>query len=279
MNSALVIGGAGFVGSNLVQRLVSKGVSVTSLDNYSTGRTHRHIEGCLYFAGEARDITGIGHCFERPDVVFHLGEYSRVEQSVDEPVAAMRGTDAVPMVMEFCKTNASKLVYTGSSTRFGDAASPYSVCKAKNAQMVEEMRKFLGIEAAVVYLYNVYGPGELRDGLYSTLIGRALRAKETGECIQVTAPGTQRRNFTHVEDVVDGLLAVAQKGDGDGYGIGADDDYSVLDVVKMIGCQYRIGFRAKGNRMSASLTTEATKALGWRAQRDLQSYIEEEINA
>ena len=279
MNSALVIGGAGFVGSNLVQRLVSNGVSVTSLDNYSTGQTERHIDGCLYFAGEARDITGIGHCFERPDVVFHLGEYSRVEQSVYEPVAAMSGTDAVTRVMQFCKTSASKLVYTGSSTRFGDASSPYSICKEKNAQMVEKMRKFLGIEAAVVYLYNVYGPGEIREGQYSTLIGRAIRAKEIGGCIKVTAPGTQRRNFTHVADVVDGLIAVAKKGEGDGYGIGADDDYSVLDVVKMIGCDYIIGPRAKGNRMSAALKTEATKALGWIAQRDLESYIKEKINA
>ena len=279
MNTALVIGGAGFVGSNLVQRLVNNGVSVTSLDNYSTGKIERHVDGCLYFAGEARDITGMAHCFDRPDVVFHLGEYSRVEQSVDEPVVAMRGTDAVAMVMQFCNTTASKLVYTGSSTRFGDARSPYSVCKAKNAQMVEEMRQFLGIEAAVVYLYNVYGPGELREGPYSTLIGRALRAKETGESIQVTAPGTQKRNFTHVADVVDGLIAVAEKGEGDGYGIGADDEYSVLDVVEMVGCEYRIGPRARGNRMSAALTTEATKALGWRAKRNLNSYIEEEINA
>ena len=129
MSTILVIGGAGFVGSNLCNALAKAGHEVYSLDNYSTGRIENHVVGVAYFAGNAIDINSHTSLLEIEfDVVFHLGEYSRVEQSESEPFVALNGTIGTLLpVIEFCHKKTAKLIYSGSSTRFGDAVSPYSI--------------------------------------------------------------------------------------------------------------------------------------------------------
>lgn len=273
MRNVLVIGGAGFVGSNLCENLVKNNINVYSLDNYSTGSEKNHIDEVVYKKGDALHIND----YSMPiniDVVFHLGEYSRVEQSVSEPFVAVNGIckTLVP-VIEYCYRQNAKLIYSASSTKFGDAKSPYSISKSVNSQLVKELCSYLKMDYAITYFYNVYGKNEISEGKYATVVAKFLRQKKLGECAIVTKPGTQQRNFTHINDIVRGLILVAQKGQGDGYGIGSDESYSIVDLAEMIGLNWKFGGTSKGNRTKSDVVTDKTKSLGWIPKESLKKYI------
>lgn len=214
----LVTGGAGFIGSHLCARLVADGHKVISLDNYFTGSRDNHVAGVDYREGHTKDIEK--HVSETPDLVYHLGEYSRVEKSLEEPALVWDlnkyGTFGV---LEFWHRRGSKLIYAGSSTKFGDGGlgrdqSPYAWAKATNTELVRNYSAWYGLQHAITYFYNVYGPGE-RAGTYGTVIEIFRQKNIAGEPLTVTAPGTQKRNFTHVEDIIDGLILVGANGTGD----------------------------------------------------------------
>lgn len=277
MRSALVIGGAGFIGSNLVRRLVRDGVRVVSVDNYSTGTPKNHVPGARYIEGDACHL-GRVEIGLIPDVVFHLGEYSRVELSVGEPFRAIRGVcPTIVPVLELCHLTGAKLVYSGSSTRFGDAESPYMLSKALNVRTVIELGGYLGIPHAITYFCNVYGPHELAEGPFATVVPKFLQARQEGRTAVVNRPGTQRRNFTHVEDVAEGLVMVAERGQGDGYVMGGGDVYSIIGLAERIGVPWVFGDYVLGNRSEPSETSQKTLDLGWRPRRSLDEYIEQKI--
>lgn len=274
----VVTGGAGFVGSHLCERLAALGNTVISLDNYFTGSPHNHIEGVEYRIGHTKDIAAL--IPETPDLVFHLGEYARTEKSFEDIELVWDlnkpGTFAV---LEFCRRKGCKLVYAGSSTKFADGGdgrnqSPYAWMKATNTELVCNYAQWFGLEYAIAYFYNVYGPREM-SGPYGTLIRIFTELYRNGQPLTVTSPGTQERNFTHVSDIVDGLLLVSEKGQGDGYGIGADTAYSVLQVASMFGGEVIMMPERKGNRIHGGVDNAQTKALGWEAKRDLPTYIQE----
>lgn len=273
----VVTGGAGFVGSRLVARLAKEGHRVISLDNYFAGRRENHVPGVEYREGHTKDIAK--HIPETPDLIFHLGEYSRVEQSMLEPdvvedlnVAGTRG------VVEFWKHKKCKLVYAGSSTKFsnegwdGKELVPYVRTKAANTELVKTVGEELGLQYAIAYFYNVYGPGE-RAGVYGTVIESFRQMYASGTPLAVTSPGTQVRNFTHVDDIVDGLLLVAERGHGDEYGLGNDRGYSVLEVAKLFGGEVVMLPERAGNRTSSFLDASKSHALGWLPSHSLEGYI------
>jgi UDP-glucose 4-epimerase len=274
----VVTGGAGLVGSCLCARLLAQGHKVISLDNYFTGSTESHISGVDYRQGHSKDIEK--HIAESPDLIYHLGEYSRVEVSLTEPALVwdlnMAGTFGV---LEFWRKHQTKLVYAGSSTKFADGGmgrdqSPYAFTKATNTELVGNYADWYTLPYAITYFYNVYGPGE-RAGKYGTVIEIFRQKSAKGETLSVTAPGTQQRNFTHVEDIVNGLILVGEKGEGDDFGLGASESYSILDIAKMFGAEIEMRPEAKGNRMGAKLDVTKSQALGWRAERRLEDYIRE----
>jgi len=276
MSNVLVIGGAGFVGSNLCKKLIENGLNVYSLDNYSTGTEKNHCDGVVYKKGDAFHINEYSMPMD-VNVVFHLGEYSRVEQSVKEPFVAINGIckTLVP-VIEYCHRVNAKLIYSASSTRFGDAQSPYSISKAVNAILVKELCSYLGMSFAITYFYNVYGNNEINEGKYATVVAKFLKAKKLGKPVTITKPGTQKRNFTHIDDIVNGLILVSDKGQGDGFGIGSDESYSILELAEMIGLEWSIGDYAKGNRSESKVVTTKTKELGWKPVKSLIEYIGEQ---
>ena len=279
MRSVLVIGGAGFIGSNLCKELVRPGINVWSLDNYSTVYESNHTDNVKYINGDCRDINKIGHKIGVVDTVFHLGEFPRVELSVEMPIEAMsRITGTISPVIEFCHKNSAKLVYSASSTRFGDSESPYSICKSINAQLVDRLCSYLEMQYAITYFYNVYGPNEISSGPYATLIAKIIDAKRNGRKITITAPGTQKRNFTHVADIVNALALVGENGHGDNYGIGSEYSYSVVEVAMLAGCDFDIGSEKKGNRSYSELLTSQVKSLGWQEQHCLPKYINEQLS-
>jgi len=273
----LVTGGAGFVGSHLVRRLVEDGHRVISLDNYFAGSRENHVSGAEYREGHTKDIEALVP--EAPDLVYHLGEYSRVEKSFEDVETVWdlnkAGTFAV---LEFVRRRGSKIVYAGSSTKFGDGGdgrdqSPYSWAKATNTELVRNYAAWFGVPYAITYFYNVYGPGE-RSGAFGTVIEIFRRNYLSGRPLTVTAPGTQKRNFTHVDDIVDGLVLVGEKGAGDGYALGDETAYSVLEVAGMFGGEVVMLPERAGNRMGSGLDTEHARSLGWEAKRHLKDYIE-----
>lgn len=273
----VVTGGAGFVGSHLCERLFRDGHRVISLDNYFTGSPNNHVPGVEYRTGHTKDIAALVP--ETPDIVFHLGEYARTEKSFEDIELVWDlnkpGTFAV---LEFCRRKGSKLVYAGSSTKFADGGdgrdqSPYAWMKATNTELVNNYARWFGLSYAIAYFYNVYGPREMA-GAYGTLIRIFTELYRNGEPLTVTAPGTQERNFTHVHDIVDGLILVGERGEGDGYGIGNDTAYSVLDVAHLFGGEILMMPERKGNRMQGGVLNAKTKALGWNAEHELPQYIE-----
>ncbi|MCA9328052.1 NAD-dependent epimerase/dehydratase family protein, partial [Candidatus Saccharibacteria bacterium] len=275
---AVVTGGAGFVGSHLCERLIKEGYAVISLDNYFTGTPDNHVEGVAYRTGHTKDIAQ--HISETPDIVFHLGEYARTEKSFEDVELVWdlnkTGTFAV---MEFCRRRDCKVVYAGSSTKFADAGdgrdqSPYAWTKATNTELVKNYADWFGVEYAITYFYNVYGPREM-SGSYGTLIRIFTELYRNGQPLTVTAPGTQTRNYTHVYDIVDGLILTAKHGKGDGYGIGADQQYSVLDVANMFGGEVVMMPERKGNRMTAGVDNVQVKALGWKQNHTLTDWIKQ----
>lgn len=274
----LVTGGAGFVGSNLCKRLLADGHKVISLDNYFSGTRESHMQGVDYREGHTKDIEQL--IPETPALVYHLGEYSRVEKSFEDIEALWdlnkTGTFAV---LEFVRRRGCKIVYAGSSTKFADGGigreqSPYAWAKATNTELVKSYGAWFGIPYAITYFYNVYGPGE-RSGAYGTVIEIFKQNYLTGKPITVTLPGTQVRNFTHVDDIVDGLVLVGEKGDGDEYGLGDETPYSLLDVAKMYGGEVVMLPERQGNRMTSTLDTSRANALGWKTKKHLAEYIKE----
>lgn len=276
----LVTGGAGFVGTRLIERLVKDGHRVISLDNYFTGTRDNHVEGAEYREGHTRDIES--HVPERPDLVYHFGEYSRVEKSFEDPIHTVwdlnvAGTFAV---LEFCRKRGSKLVYAGSSTKFADdgagkSQSPYAWSKSANTELVRNYGEWFGLPYAITYFYNVYGDGEIAGGPYATVVGIFKEKFKRGHPLTVVSPGTQLRNFTHIDDTVEGLLLVGERGEGDEYGIGNDRAYSVLELAKLFGGDVVMLPGRKGNRMSGSVLSEKTRALGWSPKRSLEEHVKE----
>jgi len=280
----LVIGGAGFVGSNLIKRLIEQGHDVISMDNYSSGSRDNEHKGCHYYFGTPRDLLpALENHHKKLDYIFHLGEYARVEQSFsDWDKVIDYNLRCFPYVLDFAKQQDAKLIYSGSSTKFSDngmAASPYAYTKAQNTELLKNFAEWYGLDYTIVYFYNVYGDNEIGTGKYATVVAKFLNMIKEGKAsLPVTFPGNQLRNFTHIEDIIDGLILAGFQGNGDGYGIGSDDAYSILDLVDMLGVIAEPTPSKPGNRMRGELKTDKLKELGWSCKHTLPEYIREKLN-
>ena len=279
IKNILVTGGAGFIGSHLCERLSQDKLNrVISLDDYSTGSVDNHIDGVNYVKGEVRNIEKLVNF--SPDITFHLGEYSRVEQSFEDVERVWKSNkEGVFAILQFCVKNKSKLIYAGSSTKFGDGGlgrsqSPYAWTKATNTELVENYGNWFGLDYAIVYFYNVYGGREIALGKYATLIALFVEKYKNKKPLTVVSPGTQLRNFTHIDDIINGLILVGKSGSGDNFGIGCSKSYSILEIAKMFGLEIEMLPERKGNRMSASVVCEKTRALGWNDTKTIFDYIE-----
>ncbi|MDC0883235.1 NAD-dependent epimerase/dehydratase family protein [Litorivicinus sp.] len=278
MKRILITGGAGFIGSNLCKKLKEIGdAHITSLDNYTTGTEMNHIKGVEYQKGDTTEIDS--RVKGNFDQIYHLGEYSRVEQSFDDISKVWNSNKTGTFsVFEFARKRAGKIIYAGSSTKFGDGGlgrnqSPYAWTKASNTELIESYRKWFGLNFATVYFYNAYGPNEITKGKYATLIGLFARKMRLGEDLTIVAPGSQRRNFTHVKDIVDGLHLVGEKGEGDEFGIGSPESYSIIEIAEMFGGRIKIIPQRKGNRFSAEVVDDKTRLLGWQPTKKIEDYV------
>jgi len=275
----LVTGGAGFVGSHLCERLAQdENNDVYALDNYFTGSEANHVANVTYIKGSTKDIATLVDF--NPDMVYHLGEYSRVEQSFDDIEKVWEyNKDGIFAVLEFVRKAGCKILYAGSSTKFGDgglgrSASPYAWTKATNTELVMNYGAWFNVPFAITYFYNVYGPREIQTGKYATLIALFKEKRKNGENLTVVSPGTQKRNFTHIDDIIDGLVLVGENGYGDEFGIGSGEAFTIKEIAEMFGGEIDMLPERKGNRMSADVISAKTEALGWKPKRKIKAYID-----
>jgi UDP-glucose 4-epimerase len=279
----LVTGGAGHAGSHLIEALVAAGgARVISLDNYFIGRETNHISGAEYRRGHTRHIEALVP--ETPDIVFHLGEYARVAHSFEDVQKVYdMNVDGTFAVVEFCRNRGvGKLVYSASSTKFaiegdGRHQNPYSFTKALNVDLINDYGRWYGLPYAICYFYNGYGPRELGEGPYATLIAIFQHQYLTGQPLTVVAPGTQKRAFTYIKDLARGIVLVGEKGSGDGYALGNSESYTVREIAEAFGGPIRMVEGYPGRTESANDSTKAREELGWTPTVRIMDYIAEFI--
>ncbi len=274
----LITGGAGFVGSNLAKKLLDCGNKVYVIDNFFTGKKSNCHKGINYKKSQTKDIFNLYKKIKL-DYIYHLGEYSRVEQSFQD-IDLVFSYNSYPFleILKLVKYHNAKLIYSGSSTKFSkqldEIESPYSFSKRINTEFLKQYAKWFNLKYAITYFYNVYGKNEISRGKYATVIAKFLYLKKKkAKFLPITSPGTQKRRFTHIDDIVNGLVIVGKKGLGDGYGIGSKKNYSIIEIAKLLNMKYQLTPPKKGNRMDALLKTKKTIQLGWKEHNNLKDYI------
>ncbi len=270
----LVTGGVGFVGTNLVKRLVKEGYEVYSIDNYSTGLKENEIDGCEYFMG---DIENVHHIWEKIDVVFHLAAIARIQPSFDRPEEYINTNfNGTYEVVKFCIKNNIPLIYAGSSSKHsGRFKNPYTFSKDMGEDIIKLYEEHFGLKASIARFYNVYGPYQLLEGGYTTLIGRWINNVQNGIQCVIYGNGEQRRDFTHIDDIVDALILIMEK---ESYGyefeLGRGKNYSVNEVAKMFGIEPSYESAKKGEaKDTLNKSTLAKDILGWNPTKNLEDYI------
>jgi UDP-glucose 4-epimerase len=276
----LVTGGAGFVGTNLIKRLLSEGHNVESIDNYDSGLKENEVDGCKYHTG---DIESIGLMDKDFDMIYHLAGLSRIQPSFKNPTETFRvNTIGTERVCSFAKEINAKVVYAGSSSRWHDPfQSPYACYKHMGEEICKMYRKVYDMDIEIVRFYNVYGPNEVVNGDWAAVIGIWRRQIANGEPITIVGDGNQRRDFTHVVDIVDGLyrVGVGNENHEDAWELGTGTNYSILEVYEMFNekfeCDKLHVDDQKGNyRITLRENNDAIERLGWSPEDRLKKYID-----
>jgi len=272
----LVTGGAGFIGSNLVKRLLKEGHEVHSLDDYSTGNTK--IEGCEYFEGDLAEIHSIHEDYK---LIYHLAAQSRVQPSFDNPSETYRiNTSGTETVCKFALKIGARVVYAGSSSKHHNpATSPYAMYKYLGEGICKLYKESFNLEVEICRFYNVYGPGETLDEVNGNVIGIWRSRINRGADIEIVGNGKQRRDFTHVDDIVDGLFKVGWTGKHeDAWELGTGINYSIIELAKMFQSKFSCNIKyikdQPGNfKETLCKNEDAMEILGWKPQDRLLYYI------
>ena len=277
----LVTGGAGFIGTNLIKRLLNEGHEVVSLDDYETGTKDNHVEGAKYIDGDIETIEYIQGDY---DLCFHLAALSRIQPSFENPTETfrvnVRGTEAV---CEWAKHNNVKVVYAGSSSKHHDPSqSPYAAYKYLGEEVCKLYKKTYDLNVEICRFYNVYGPDEVIEGDWAAVIGIWRRQVRDGEKITIVGDGEQRRDFTHVVDIVDGLykVAVGTEVHEDAWELGCGVNYSINEMFNMFKDRFPqleslyLPDQPGNHRKTLRENNDTLERLGWIPEDRLNDYIQ-----
>ena len=260
----VVTGGAGFVGSNLINLLLKKTkFRIISIDNYSTGKIKNQIlsKRVNYINADTKNIFDtLKNYKNKINSIFHFGEFARIYQSflkMNECIDSNSiGTNAV---FNFCLVNKIKLIYSATSASIGNNGndknlSPYAFTKAKNLELLENLKKWFKFKYEVIYFYNVYGPSQISEGEMATVIGIFENQLKNKKPLTVVKPGTQSRRFTHVDDTVAACFYAWKKKKCRHYSISNKKSYTILEVAKMFGGKIKFLPSRPGERYASALT-------------------------
>ncbi len=263
-NYILITGGAGFVGSNLIKSLLlQKNIKILSLDNYSSGKKSNHIinKRVTYIKSDTTQINTVLKKYKsKINTVFHFGEFARIFQSFlkfDECFSS--NTIGTNEVFKFCLNNKIKLIYSATSASLGNSGkdenlSPYAFSKAKNLELLENLKNWFNFKYEVIYFYNVYGPNQICKGEMATVIGVFENQFLNKKSLTVVKPGSQTRRFTHIDDTINICMEAWKKNKCRHYSISNKKDYSIIQVAKMFKTKIKMLPKRKGERFASALT-------------------------
>jgi UDP-glucose 4-epimerase len=277
----LVTGGLGFVGTNLVLKLSKTNHKITVIDDLSSGKIKNKIENVNYIIDHTKNID---INFPKFDLVFHLGEYSKIVPSFNQIDKVFNQNILGSFsLLEYCRYNNIPIVYAASSTRLaeeGENHSPYSFFKSTIVNLIKNYSKWYNLKYSICYFYNVYGPyQDTCDNGWETVISIFEKQFKNNQPLTICGDGSQRRDFTYVEDIVDGLILASQKLQNDEYQLGSGKDYSILEVAKMFKSEIEFIPSRPGDRKVGLANYEETKQkLGWNSKMELKIWIENIIN-
>ena len=276
----LVTGGAGFVGTNLIKKLLEKGHEVISIDNYSTGKKENHIEGCEYIERDILDIYPHEYLgIKEPELVYHLAAKSRIQPSFLKPEDYIKTNfNGTHNIVKLCLKKNIPLIYAGSSSHHsGKFENPYTFSKDMGEEIIQLIRKHYTLRASIVRFYNVYGPYQLTEGGYTTLIGRWINNINNDIQCEIYGDGSKRRDFTHVDDITRGLTMIMdQNAYGYTFELGRGKNHSILDIAKMFNIKpiHRKDKQGEAQETLANYKL-AKEILGWEPKINLKDYINE----
>ena len=259
----LVTGGAGFVGANLIKFLLKKtNYKIISIDNYTSGTKLNHVKSSRvrYLRGDTMNISKLIKKPNQIETIFHFGEFARIYQSflkMDQCIFSNSvGSNAI---FNFCLKNKIKLIYSATSASLGNTGkdkdlSPYAFTKAKNLELLENLKKWFNFKYEVIYFYNVYGPNQICKGEMSTVIGVFEEQYKKKKPLSVVMPGTQSRRFTHINDTIKICFLAWKKDLCRHYSITSKKSYSILEVAKMFNSKIKFLPKRPGERYASALT-------------------------
>ena len=288
-NSIVVTGGAGFVGSNLIGYLLKKtNYNLISIDNYSSGFKKNHLKDkrINYINANTKDIFKKIKKPEKIQAVFHFGEFARIYQSflnMNECIDS--NTVGTHSVFNFCLKNKIRLIYSATSASLGNKGndrnlSPYAFTKAKNLELLENLKKWYNFKFEVIYFYNVYGPKQISTGKMSTVIGIFEEAYKNKKPLPIVKPGSQTRRFTHIDDTVRICYLAWKKNLSRHYSISSKKSYSINEVAKMFKFKVKYLKKRPGERYASALTNMnlSNKVYKYFGKINLSDYVNDFIN-